>query len=90
LFVVVGGAILVWWLKSIKPKHSAIAPQGGGDKARVALAALVSLRVVRNNNFDARVVLRQCRQLSYHQECTGIAGLRGVRLSSPTEQDDRG
>jgi hypothetical protein len=38
---------------------------------------------------DARVVVRQCRQLSYHQECIGIAGSRGVRLSSPTEQDDR-
>jgi hypothetical protein len=73
----------------------ALATQRGSDKARpqtsvlVAPAALVSPRVVRNNHFDARVVVRQCRQLSYHQECIGIAGSRGVRLSSPTEQDDR-
>ena len=53
----------------------------------VALAALVSPRVVRNNHFDARVVVRQCRRASYHQKCTGIVGSRGVRFSSPTELD---
>src|SRR5262249_1498762 len=53
----------------------------------VASAALVSPRVVRNSDFDARVIVRQCRRASYHQTCTGIAGSRGVRFSSPTEPD---
>src|SRR6516225_3975898 len=63
------------------------------DKARpqtallVASAALVSPRVVRNSDFDARVIERQCRRASYHQKCTGIAGSRGVQFSSPTEED---
>jgi hypothetical protein len=67
----------------------------GGGKRRsgiiqtallVATAALISSRVVRNSDFGARVVVRQCRQLSCHQKCTGIAGSRGVRLLSPTVQ----
>src|SRR5262249_15139323 len=53
----------------------------------VASAALVSPRVVRNSDFDTRVIVRQCRRASYHQRCTGIAGSRGVRFSSPTEPD---
>src|SRR5690348_10011878 len=72
----------------------ALATHGGNDKAGlpktallVASAALVSSRVVRNKHFDARVVVRQCRRASYHQKCTGIAGSRGVRFSSPTEPD---
>ena len=74
----------------------ALATQGGNDRAEfpkthllVALAALVSLRVVRNGDFDVRVVMRLCRRASYHQKCTGIAGSHGVRLSSPIEQEDR-
>jgi hypothetical protein len=65
------------------------------DKARppktallVESAALVSPRVVRNSDFDARVVVRQCRRASHHHTCNGIAGSRGVQLSSMTEQDD--
>jgi hypothetical protein len=39
------------------------------------------------NDETLAFLVTQCRQLSYHQECIGIAGLRGVRFLSPTEQD---
>jgi hypothetical protein len=39
--------------------------------------------VADNNGY----IVRQCRRASYHQTCTGIAGSRGVRFSSSTEQD---
>ena len=61
-----------WKISALLPMAMLVAPQGGKTRLLwVARAAFVARGVVRNSDFDARVVVRQCRRISHHHTRVG-------------------